>query len=163
MLRSAPGRAFRGLAWRAADPGPSLPHKHVMGPALRSGVPDDASHRRENAAARSGQVVMSSSRKALTSEAHALGFDCVGVADPAAIAAAGRHFRAFLELGAHGEMDWLAARPERRADPRVLWPGVRSVIMLGVNYGPDQDRWRSCRSAQAARSRSMRRATIITI
>ena len=82
---------------------------------------------------------MSSLKEALTSEAHALGFDCVGVADPAAIAAAGRHFRAFLELGAHGEMDWLAARPERRADPRVLWPGVRSVIMLGVNYGPDQD------------------------
>ncbi len=36
-------------------------------------------------------------------------------------------------------MDWLAARPERRADPRVLWPGVRSVIMLGVNYGPDEN------------------------
>jgi epoxyqueuosine reductase len=34
-------------------------------------------------------------------------------------------------------MDWLAANPERRADPRVLWPGVRSIIMLGVNYGPD--------------------------
>ena len=25
------------------------------------------------------------------------------------------------------------------ADPRVLWPGVRSVIMLGVNYGPDEN------------------------
>ena len=36
-------------------------------------------------------------------------------------------------------MDWLAASPERRTDPRVLWPGVRSVIMLGVNYGPDDD------------------------
>src|SRR5258708_15462348 len=36
-------------------------------------------------------------------------------------------------------MDWLAARPERRADPRVLWPGVRSIIMLGVNYGPDEN------------------------
>jgi epoxyqueuosine reductase len=36
-------------------------------------------------------------------------------------------------------MDWLAARPERRADPRMLWAGVRSVIMLGVNYGPDED------------------------
>ena len=34
-------------------------------------------------------------------------------------------------------MDWLAARPERRVNPRVLWPGVRNVIMLGVNYGPD--------------------------
>ena len=36
-------------------------------------------------------------------------------------------------------MDWLADRPERRADPRGLWPDVRSVIMLGVNYGPDQN------------------------
>lgn len=36
-------------------------------------------------------------------------------------------------------MDWLAANPERRADPRVLWDGVRSIIMLGVNYGPDDD------------------------
>jgi epoxyqueuosine reductase len=78
-------------------------------------------------------------KAALTSQARALGFDCVGVTDPEAIAAAGRHFLAFLETGAHGDMDWLAARPERRTDPRVLWPGVRSVIMLGVNYSPDQD------------------------
>ncbi|MDB5638675.1 MAG: queG [Bradyrhizobium sp.] len=36
-------------------------------------------------------------------------------------------------------MDWLAARPERRTDPRALWANVRSVIMLGVNYGPDEN------------------------
>ena len=36
-------------------------------------------------------------------------------------------------------MDWLAANPERRIDPRVLWPDVRSIIMLGVNYGPDEN------------------------
>ena len=36
-------------------------------------------------------------------------------------------------------MDWLAANPERRMDPRVLWTGVRSIIMLGVNYGPDEN------------------------
>jgi epoxyqueuosine reductase len=75
----------------------------------------------------------------LTSEARALGFDCVGVTDPDAIGRAGRYFRAFLDAGAHGDMDWLAAHPERRTDPRVLWPEVRSVIMLGVNYGPDQN------------------------
>ncbi len=73
------------------------------------------------------------------SEARALGFDCVGVTDPDAIAQAAQHFRAFLDAGAHGDMDWLAAQPERRMDPRVLWPGVRSVIMLGVNYGPDEN------------------------
>ena len=78
-------------------------------------------------------------KAALASEARALGFDCVGVTSPDAIVEAAGHFRAFLATGAHGDMDWLAANPERRADPRVLWPGVRSVIMLGVNYGPDEN------------------------
>ena len=77
--------------------------------------------------------------EALREQALALGFDCVGVADPAAIADAAKYFRSFLESGAHGDMDWLAASPERRTDPRVLWPDVRSVIMLGVNYGPDEN------------------------
>jgi epoxyqueuosine reductase len=78
-------------------------------------------------------------KAALAREARALGFDCVGITDPAAIAEAGPHFRAFLEAGAHGDMDWLAAHPERRTDPRVLWASVRSIIMLGVNYGPDEN------------------------
>jgi epoxyqueuosine reductase len=75
----------------------------------------------------------------LMREAGALGFDCVGVTDPDAIAGAARHFHAFLDAGAHGDMDWLAANPERRTDPRGLWASVRSVIMLGVNYGPDEN------------------------
>jgi epoxyqueuosine reductase len=78
-------------------------------------------------------------KAALIDEARALGFDCAGVTDPDAIADVARHFRAFLDDGAHGDMDWLAASPERRMDPRALWPGVRSVIMLGVNYGPDEN------------------------
>jgi epoxyqueuosine reductase len=36
-------------------------------------------------------------------------------------------------------MDWLATSAERRSDPRALWPDVRSIVMLGVNYGPDSD------------------------
>jgi epoxyqueuosine reductase len=78
-------------------------------------------------------------KTALAREARAYGFDCIGVTDPDAIAGAGKHFREFLESGSHGEMDWLAANPERRTDPRVLWPGVHSIIMLGVNYGPDEN------------------------
>jgi epoxyqueuosine reductase len=81
----------------------------------------------------------SSLNEKLMAEARALGFDCAGITGPDAIADAGRHFQNFLADGAHGDMDWLAVRPERRADPRVLWPGVRSVIMLGVNYGPDEN------------------------
>jgi epoxyqueuosine reductase len=78
-------------------------------------------------------------KDALAGEARALGFDCIGVTDPDVLADAGKHFRAFLDAGAHGDMDWLAARPERRTDPRMLWADVRSIIMLGVNYGPDEN------------------------
>ncbi len=36
-------------------------------------------------------------------------------------------------------MAWMAETAERRGDPRVLWSEARSVIMLGLNYGPDED------------------------
>jgi epoxyqueuosine reductase len=61
------------------------------------------------------------------------------VAPPAVSPQVRERFEQFLALGLHGDMDWLAARPERRADPRMLWPQVRSIVMLGVNYGPDRD------------------------
>ena len=35
-------------------------------------------------------------------------------------------------------MAWMAETAERRAAPAVLWPDARSVIMLGLNYGPDE-------------------------
>ena len=34
-------------------------------------------------------------------------------------------------------MDWLSERADWRADPRKLWPDVRSIVMLGMNYGPE--------------------------
>ncbi|WFU77207.1 tRNA epoxyqueuosine(34) reductase QueG [Bradyrhizobium sp. CB2312] len=78
-------------------------------------------------------------RTALEEQAHALGFDCIGITEPGTIEKAGAHFLEFIASGGHGDMDWLANQPERRLDPRGLWSDVRSVIMLGVNYGPDSD------------------------
>ena len=45
----------------------------------------------------------------------------------------------FLADGAHGDMVWMETTAERRGAPGALWPDVRSVIMLGMNYGPDHD------------------------
>lgn len=53
------------------------------------------------------------------------------------------HLRARLEehlrKGHHGGMDWLAEKTEWRADPRALWPDVKSIVMLGTSYAPSSD------------------------
>ena len=58
---------------------------------------------------------------------------------PDAIPQAEGRLARFIAEGLHGDMDWLEATAERRGNPQVLWPQARSVIMLGMNYGPDQD------------------------
>ena len=58
---------------------------------------------------------------------------------PDALAHARPHFERFIAEGQHGDMDWLAANPARRTDPLTLWSDVRSVIMLGMNYGPNSN------------------------
>ncbi|TDQ82375.1 epoxyqueuosine reductase [Dongia mobilis] len=78
-------------------------------------------------------------RAALRAQALAEGFDAVGFA-PAALADATRENLAqFLKEGRHGGMGWLAEKADRRGDPRVLWPDARSIMVLGLNYGPDED------------------------
>jgi epoxyqueuosine reductase len=63
--------------------------------------------------------------------------------------AAGRLKQAIAE-GHHGTMGWLADTAERRGSPKTLWPDVRSVIMLGMNYGPDADPLATLADRQAA-------------
>ena len=47
--------------------------------------------------------------------------------------------REWLAQGYHGSMGWMAETAERRADPKALWPEVRSVVLLGLNYAPATD------------------------
>ncbi len=68
-----------------------------------------------------------------------LGFDAVAVTRPDAIAEAGSRLGAFVEAGRHGTMEWMADTLERRANPNALWPEARSVVMLVMNYGPDEN------------------------
>ncbi|MGJ4880428.1 tRNA epoxyqueuosine(34) reductase QueG [Bradyrhizobium sp. HKCCYLRH1065] len=78
-------------------------------------------------------------KAALAAEAQRLGFDVVGITAPVVSAERAAAFERFLAAGQHGDMDWLAREPSRRTDPTTLWREVRSIIMLGVNYGPDED------------------------
>lgn len=72
-------------------------------------------------------------------EAKRLGFSAVAITRPDAIPEARERLAEALSAGHHGTMDWLAETFERRAAPDALWPEVKSVVMLGMNYGPDSD------------------------
>ena len=58
---------------------------------------------------------------------------------PDVLGEAKQYFERFIAEGQHGDMEWLANTAARRADPHVLWPDARALIMLGLNYGPDRD------------------------
>jgi epoxyqueuosine reductase len=78
-------------------------------------------------------------REAIRDQALCSGFDAVGFAE----ARLGAEVRAglceFIARGYHGDMGWLAANAARRGDPRGLWPEARTIVVLGVNYAPEDD------------------------
>jgi epoxyqueuosine reductase len=78
-------------------------------------------------------------KAALAKAAREQGFDAVGVASPDSIPLAAHRLAQFLADSAHGDMEWMQTTAARRGDPRALWPQVRSVIMLGVNYAREGD------------------------
>ena len=63
----------------------------------------------------------------------ALGFDAVRFARAEPLFGPG--LKAWIEAGHHADMGWLERGAEKRGDPDLVLPGVRTVIMLGVNYG----------------------------
>lgn len=72
-------------------------------------------------------------------EARKLGFDAVAVTTPDAAPLAPARLAEYVARGRHASMEWIAETVARRGDPRALWPDVRSIVMLAMNYGPDRD------------------------
>jgi epoxyqueuosine reductase len=67
------------------------------------------------------------------------GFDAMGIASADAIPHAAPRLHQWIAEGAHGDMEWMPETAARRSSPGNMWPQVRSVLMLGLNYGPDED------------------------
>ena len=91
----------------------------------------------------SGLLTPQRLKQEIAERARALGFDAVRTTAPEVVSASspdlGARLAAWLEAGHQGTMAWMGDTAERRADPRALWPEVRSIVMLGMNYGPDED------------------------
>lgn len=72
-------------------------------------------------------------------EAATQGFDVCRITRADAIPEAAPRLSAFLRAGYHGTMAWMPETADRRGSPSLLWPDVRSVVMVAMNYGPGDD------------------------
>lgn len=63
-----------------------------------------------------------------------IGFDKIGIAPVEELSDEAGRFRTWLENGMHGEMAWMEREPEKRSDPRAIFPGARSVVSVALNY-----------------------------
>jgi len=75
----------------------------------------------------------------IKARAVSIGFDAVGITSAGEIGSQREHLEAFLSQHRHGDMSWMETRADERAAPQTLWPDAQSVIMLGLNYGPEKD------------------------
>jgi epoxyqueuosine reductase len=90
--------------------------------------------------------------RAIWSAATALGFDRCEAAPVRALDAAPR-LREWLALGMHGSMQWMERSADRRADPGLVVPEARSVLIVTRSYWTGEEA-----STDASRARISRYA-----
>ncbi len=67
-------------------------------------------------------------------KAFELGFQKIGIVPAEPLREEGKFLEEWLRRGFHGEMRWMEREPEKRSDPRLLFPAARSVIVTALNY-----------------------------
>lgn len=73
----------------------------------------------------------------IKAEARNLGFFACGIAeadavDPQVVAS----YKQWIDDGDHATMAYLENYPDKRFDPRLLMPGLRSIVSVALNYAP---------------------------
>lgn len=82
---------------------------------------------------------LANAKKRIKDKCSEVGFDSVGIASATEAPERTKRLNDFLDQRRHGAMSWMATRRAERASPQTLWPATQSVIMLGMNYGPECD------------------------
>ncbi len=66
-----------------------------------------------------------------------LGFDACGIAKAEELTEDARFMKLWIDSGQNGEMSYLARNFEKRVDPRILVPGCKSIVVVLLNYFPE--------------------------
>lgn len=77
------------------------------------------------------------SSETIKAEARNLGFFACGIAkaEPVEAEEAAR-FAAWLGRKGHAGMDYMAANADKRLNPQLLMPGVKSIVCVALSYAP---------------------------
>ncbi len=67
-----------------------------------------------------------------------IGFDACGIAKATRLDEDAERLKKWIKEGNHGEMSYMERNFEKRVDPRVLVEGCKSVIVVLMNYFPQQ-------------------------
>jgi epoxyqueuosine reductase len=84
-------------------------------------------------------MIKSELKSELTKQARLEGFDLVGITKAELPSLNKIAFEEFLTQNWHGDMLWMEEKKQRRESPTHLWPEAKSIIMLAMNYGPEQN------------------------
>ena len=80
-----------------------------------------------------------------------LGFAKVGIAAAKRLDSEAERLDSWLGRGYHGEMAWMQRDPEKRVDPRAIFPDARSVIVVAMNYYTPHERVESSAKGKISR------------
>lgn len=79
-------------------------------------------------------LVVSSITENIKLKAFDIGFHKIGIVRADALSSERSNLEKWLDDGFHGEMEWMEREPEKRGDPRILFPAARSLVVVALNY-----------------------------
>ncbi len=63
-----------------------------------------------------------------------IGFHKIGIVRAESLETEREHLENWLDQNFHGEMRWMEREPEKRSDPKLLFPEAKSIIVVALNY-----------------------------
>ena len=77
---------------------------------------------------------MASFTEKIKQKALEIGFHKIGVARAESLVAESEYLAEWLGKNFHGEMRWMEREPEKRTDPKLIFPEAKSVVAVALNY-----------------------------
>jgi epoxyqueuosine reductase len=75
----------------------------------------------------------------IKSKAIELGFSAAGITGPEFLSQSANNLRHWIEKDLHGTMGWMVNTAEIRSNPKAIIKETQSVLIVALNYFPDQE------------------------